>query len=62
MFWLSLVRYRSFSVQVNFRSIISGLSSGRILVRVIRVGSLLLGLVASSTDVVGFVFKFLAHK
>jgi len=48
MFGLSLVRYGSFSVRVNFRSTISGLSSGRILVRSVRlilVGSLLPGLV-----------------
>ena len=47
MFRLSSVRYGSFSVWVNFRSIISGLNSGRISVRwvqVIRVGSLLPGL------------------
>ena len=44
MFGLSSVRYGSFSVRVNFRSIISGLSSGRISVRIIRVGSLLPGL------------------
>ena len=48
MFGLSSVRYRSFSVWANFRSIISGVSSGRISVRsvrVIQVGSLLPGLV-----------------
>ena len=48
MFGLSSVRYGSFSVRVNFRSIISGLSSGRISVRsvrVIRIGLLLPGLV-----------------
>ena len=47
MFGLSLIRYGSFSVRTNFRSIILGVSSGRISVRsvgVIRVGSLLLGL------------------
>jgi len=47
MFGLSSVWYGSFSVRVNFRSIISGLSSGMISVRsvrVIRVGSLLPGL------------------
>jgi len=47
MFGLSLVRYGSFSVRVNFRLIISSVSSGRIsvrLVRIIRVGSLLSGL------------------
>jgi len=37
MFGLSSVRYRSFSVRVNFRSIISGLSSGRISVHSVRV-------------------------
>ena len=47
MFGSSLVRYWSFSVRVNFRSIISGVNSGRIsvcLVRVVRIGSLLPGL------------------
>ena len=44
MFGLSSVRYGSFSIWVNFRSIISGLSSGRISVRSVRVGSLLPGL------------------
>ena len=47
MYRLSSVRYGSFSVRVNFRSIISGLSSGMISVRsvrVIRVESLLPGL------------------
>jgi len=47
MFRSSSVRYRSFSVRVNFRSIISGYNSGRIsirLIRVIRVASLLPGL------------------
>ena len=50
MFGLSSVRYESFSVGVNFGSIISGLSSSRISIRsvwVIRVGSLLPGLILS---------------
>ena len=44
MFRLTSVWYGSFAVWVNFRSIISGVSSGKIsvrLVRLIRVGSLL---------------------
>ena len=47
MFGSSLVRYGSFSVQVNFRSIISDVSSGRISVRVIWVESLLSSLIRS---------------
>ena len=37
MFGSSLVRYGSFSVRANFRSIILGVSSGRISVRSVRV-------------------------
>jgi len=47
MFGSSSVRYGSFSIRANFKSIISGVSSDRIpvrSVRVIRVGSLLPGL------------------
>ena len=53
MFGLSSVRYGSFLVRVNFRSIISGLSSGRISVhsvRVIRVGSLLPDLLTGDSN------------
>jgi len=47
MFRTSSIQYGLFSVQVNFRLIISGVSSGRILfrsIRVIWIGSLLPGL------------------
>ena len=41
MFELSSIWYGSFSVWVNFRSIISGVNSSRISVRIIQIGSLL---------------------
>jgi len=52
MFESSSVRCGSFSVRVNFRPIISGVSSGRISVRsiwVIWIGLLLRGLVSAYT-------------
>jgi len=51
MFGVSSVRYGSFAVRANFRSIILGVNSGRISVRSVRViliGSLLPGLIIAS--------------
>ena len=51
MFELSSVRYGSFSVRAKFRSIVSGVNLGRISVhsvQVIRIGSLLPGLLAAT--------------